>query len=200
GVSATSCETDSITGTRRSPRRSVCALGASFSQTKPSYGDSTMTLRVNRPRLARFHPRLEALEDRTVPTTLSITDAPLNEIGDVSAFIAPGSGGLNTPRDLVLGPDGNIYVSSQGTNSVLRYSGTTGAFLGTFVTSGSGGLGMPDGVAFGPDGNFYVASGDSDAILKYDGTTGAFLSAFVPPGSGGLDSPRGIVFGPDGNL
>src|SRR5262245_24977967 len=52
-------------------------------------------------------PTLEALEDRTVPATISVADASLSEIGNVSTLIAPGSGGLNAPSGLVQGPDGN---------------------------------------------------------------------------------------------
>ena len=79
----------------------------------------------------------------------------INEIGNVSAFVAAGSGGLSAPKDLVLGPDGNVYVASSGTNSVIRYT-PTGQLLGTFVAAGSGGLSSPYGLAFGPDGNLYV--------------------------------------------
>lgn len=35
---------------------------------------------------------------------------------------------LNNRTDLTLWPDGNLYVASLGTNQVLRYNGTTGAF------------------------------------------------------------------------
>src|SRR6516164_4856383 len=78
----------------------------------------------------RFTPRrlhIEALEDRTVPTTISVASATLNEIGNVSAFIAAGSGGLSSPSALTLGPDGNLYVAENG-GAVLRYNGTTGAY------------------------------------------------------------------------
>ena len=153
----------------------------------------------------RFGNRLylERLEERELmagDVSITVADFDINEIGDVSTFIASGSGGLSAPRSLVQGPDGNIYVASAGNHSVLRYSGTTGAFLNTFVAAGSGGLNSPDGVAFGPDGNFYVASGGTDSILKYNGASGAFISAFVPSGSGGLDNPRGLRFGPSGSL
>jgi DNA-binding beta-propeller fold protein YncE len=149
---------------------------------------------------ARRRPQLEALEDRTVPTTISVANASMNEIGNVSALVAPGSGGLSGPKDLVLGPDGNIYVSSSVNNSVIRYT-PSGQLIGTFVTAGSGGLSSPFGLAFGPDGNLYVASyGGPYAIYEYNGSTGAFLSTFVAPGSGGLVQPSSIAFGPDGNL
>ena len=32
------------------------------------------------------------------------------------------------------GRDGNLYVASSGLKSILRYDGTTGAFIDTFVT------------------------------------------------------------------
>jgi DNA-binding beta-propeller fold protein YncE len=145
---------------------------------------------------------LETLEDRTVPTvSISVAGATLNEIGSPSAFISAGSGGLSSPLGITLGPDGNLYVAGNG-GAVLRYNGTTGAYLNTFVPKGSGGLAFTnyDGLAFGPDGNLYVGSGATNQVLEYNGSTGAFIKAFVTAGSGGLDTPTGVTFGPDGNL
>jgi hypothetical protein len=127
-------------------------------------------------------------------------------------FVPTGSGGLSHPTGMVFGPDGqgdgklDLYVSSAGTNSILRYDGTTGAFLGAFVPSGSGGLDHPRGLVIGPDGNLYVVSGTltgGDAVLRFQGPTGpapgAFLGTFVAVGSGGLVSAdTALLFGPDG--
>jgi DNA-binding beta-propeller fold protein YncE len=63
-------------------------------------------------------------------------------------------------------------VVSQTTNNVLRYNGSTGAFMGVFASGG--GLTMPIGLAFGPDGNLYVGT-RSGNIIRYNGTTGAFI-------------------------
>jgi streptogramin lyase len=158
-------------------------------------------LREARHRLVLHRLGLEALEDRTVPTTISVAGASLNEIGSPSAFITAGSGGLSSPLGITLGPDGNLYVAGNG-GAVLRYNSTTGAYLNTFVAPGSGGLAYTnyDGLAFGPDGNLYVASGLTNQVLEYKGGTGAFLRAFVAAGSGGLNTPTGVMFGPDGNL
>jgi DNA-binding beta-propeller fold protein YncE len=126
-------------------------------------------------------------------------------------FVPLGSGGLSIPTQLVFGPSVedagrlDLYVVSTGTDSVLRYDGTTGNFLGEFVASGSGGLEGPVTMAFGPDGDLYVADFYSTdlAVKRFEGpsglTPGAFVDTFVTAGSGGLRAPSGLIFGPDGN-
>jgi DNA-binding beta-propeller fold protein YncE len=105
------------------------------------------------------------------------------------------------PNSLNFGHDKNLYVSDGffGTNSVLRYNGTTGAYIGVFATGG--GLNVPQDLIFGPDGNLFVHSVLTNRVLRYDGTTGAPLPAagqaeatFVPNDGGSL------AFGSDGNL
>jgi streptogramin lyase len=125
----------------------------------------------------------------------------------LDTFVDSGVGGLNGARGLLLGPDGNLYVNSFNSDSVMRYDGTTGAPLpapgqtgATFVPTGSGGLQGPAGLILGRDGNLYVVSQANNSVLRYSGTTGDFIDVFVPAGSGGLQVPRGLVFGPDGNL
>src|SRR5262245_19358042 len=132
-------------------------------------------------------------------------------------FVPLGSGGLTHPFGMVFGPSIghpnklDLYVGNYNANApdgILRYDGTTGAFLGTFVPDGSGGLDTPLSLTFGPDGNLYVASfagrtGETSAVLRYQGpagkTPGAFIDVFVPTGSGGLLGAQGVLFGPDGN-
>jgi DNA-binding beta-propeller fold protein YncE len=111
-------------------------------------------------------------------------------------FVPSGTGTLNGTSKLVFGPDGNLYVSSQNNDRILRYDGTTGSFIDIFVAAGSGGLDVPVGLDFGPDGNLYVASNLS-AVRRYDGSTGAYIDAFVPSG---LGNPTGLLFGPDDDL
>jgi DNA-binding beta-propeller fold protein YncE len=105
-----------------------------------------------------------------------------------------------SPWDLTFGPNGNLFVSSRYTNSVLEYNGTTGAFVRTFASGG--GLIQPLGLAFGPNGDLFVSCSPltgapgCNSVLEYNGTTGAFVRAFVTSGSGGLQGPNFLTFGP----
>ncbi len=87
-------------------------------------------------------------------------------------------------EQFAFGPDGNLYVSRLS-GEILRFNGTTGAYIDIFATPGTQGAGWPNGptgVAFGPDGNLYVTRVDS--VIRYDGTTGAYIDDFVPAGNG----------------
>ena len=95
---------------------------------------------------------------------------------------------------MALGPDGDLYVTGFTDSAVLRFSVTTGDFLGVFVAAGAGGLDGPLSLAFGPDGNLYVGSSHTHQVLRYNGATGAFLDAFVDAGEGGLSGPFEILF------
>ena len=108
-------------------------------------------------------------------------------------------GGLQGPTSLAFGSDGNLYVASYNTSSVLEYSGTNGSFIQAFVPGGAGGLLNPVGMVF-HNGDLFVASQGNSQILEYNAATGASLGAFVASGFGGLALPSGLTFGPDGNL
>jgi DNA-binding beta-propeller fold protein YncE len=112
----------------------------------------------------------------------------------VDTFVAKGSGGLGPAHGLAFGPDGNLYVADNLRDRVLRFDGTTGAFVGAIDS------GHPTGLTFGPDGNLYVSDGDHGRVLKHDGATGAFLGNFIATGYGGLVDPHGLVFRDDGKL
>lgn len=119
--------------------------------------------------------------------------------GNILQLFGSTTDGLSEPYQAILGPDGNIYVSGQDSDNVLRYL-SDGTFDKVFVAPGSGGLDLPLGLTFGPDGNLFVTSTGTHQVLRYDGSTGVFIDAFVTAGSGGLNGPSGLLFGSDGRL
>jgi len=88
-----------------------------------------------------------------------------------------------------------LVINNASSPAVLRYNGSTGAFVGKFSSFS----GMGYSMTYGPDGNLYV--GTSNNISRYDGQTGAFLNVFVPTTNGTTNPrPLDMTFGPDGNL
>ena len=118
------------------------------------------------------------------------TGVPHPAAGQGGAIFVPGKqGGFNTT--IAFDTYGVLYVGSGASPDILRYDGTTGAFLGTFVPNGATGK-----FSFGPDGNLYVLNYLGQSVSRYNGTTGAFIDTLVAPGSGGLGRPSGLVFKP----
>jgi sugar lactone lactonase YvrE len=94
----------------------------------------------------------------------------------------------------------DLLVSSSYDGGVMRYNGTTGAFLGDFVPPGYGDLYHPHGLLIDADGNLLVVSVEDYRVARFDRMTGEFLGDFVPSGSGGVNRPVDVIFGLDGNL
>jgi DNA-binding beta-propeller fold protein YncE len=57
----------------------------------------------------------------------------------VTTFVAPGSGGLDSPAGILLHPDsGNVLVVNQATDQVLEYDGSAGEFVGVLASGTPG--------------------------------------------------------------
>lgn len=108
----------------------------------------------------------------------------------VSQFTSrPDYSTVEYPREMVVGPDGVLYVCSALGDAILRYDVETGRFLGVHVSSG---LNNPTHMVFDSQGRLYVASADTDQVIRYS-ADGLGSTVFAT----GIDT-RGLVFSPDG--
>lgn len=116
------------------------------------------------------------------------TGEPFPAPGQGGAFFAAGDNG-----PITFGPNGDLYVTFQCRN-VVRYNGTTGAFINTFVTAEQVPLPADQciaGMAFGPDRSFYII-GYFSTVYRYNGKTGAFINSYGTGRRGTL----GLTFAP----
>jgi hypothetical protein len=107
----------------------------------------------------------------------------------------PASAGISFPTGIAVGPDGDIYVSSNATGSILRFDGQTGASLGVFASELP-----PAQLAFGPDGNLYVSEFFGENVRKYDAHAGTDFGQFLGYAATGLTSAQGLAFAANGDL
>jgi sugar lactone lactonase YvrE len=121
----------------------------------------------------------------------------------IGNFVLPSRNGLESPTQIVFGPDGDLYVANgikpDGTppvaTAVLRYDGASGEFIDVFSAGFPGGVVQ---IAFGPDGDLYGTLGPANLVFRADGDTGTW-SLFAGAGSP-LNFASGLAFGPDGDL
>ena len=91
---------------------------------------------------------------------------------------------LSNPDDLLLAPDGSIYLSDVGDGTVRRYTNEGGLKL---VLSG---LVEPEGMVFLPDGSLVIAEQGRNRLVRYNlgtQTLTPFLNLTNTTGQAGVD-------------
>jgi DNA-binding beta-propeller fold protein YncE len=96
---------------------------------------------------------------------------------------------LLAPARIAEGPDGRLYVTDPGVNSVF-------VFRNLLPEAELGGLAKPLGVAVDGAGNIYVGNDDRRNIEVYD----AYGVKQREIGFGEIQMPNDLALGPDGNL
>lgn len=84
--------------------------------------------------------------------------------------------GLFVPSSIAIGPDNNIYVAANFSQSVFRFDGQTFAPLGAYAFfPGS----SPGTIRFSPSGELYMADAANGNIRKFQGPGGVTPGAYI---------------------
>ncbi len=109
-----------------------------------------------------------------------------------------GNGYFQTPRDIVVDKEGNIYIVDSRNHRIQKFS-SEGVFLTTWGKEGDkpGQFKEPCGIDIGPDGNIYVADTWNGRVQIFD-STGKFIKEFGK--ERGMWGPRDLAVDRDGNI
>lgn len=115
-------------------------------------------------------------------------------MSSISSFVTA-TGGLNSPFDLAFDSAGNLFVSNQGDNTILKFSpdGTRSVFASTV-------LNIPTGLAFDSVGNLYAANYGDNTIAKFTPEGLGSIFASGGNGSGGVFRPHYLAFTDDAGM
>jgi len=104
------------------------------------------------------------------PTTGALVAGPSDD-----AFVrAADNGSLSWATGLSFGPDGNLYVGSYSTDEVLRFDGTTGAYIDVYADTSTGPLDGTEGLAFAPGHQVTVVDFSAPTVANLAGDTLAY--------------------------
>lgn len=87
-----------------------------------------------------------------------------------------------------------FFLSSYGTDQVMRFDQETGELLGVLDSPVPG----PFASFVAPNWDFFVAAQNTGAVYRFNGETSELIDVFVNEGSGGLSSPTAPILTPDG--
>ncbi|MFL5331149.1 MAG: hypothetical protein ACJ8C4_19835 [Gemmataceae bacterium] len=132
--------------------------------------------------------------DVLVPLNINGKFDRFNSNGTFLGIVAQGNG-MNRPYDVTFGPSGDLFVADSAVNSIMRFDGTTGAFVGGFTPVNTSVNFIS--LAFGPNGDLFTGGSDNK-IHRFSGTSGADLGVFAQ--GGGLNLPTDLAFAPNGDL
>ncbi|MFJ2776966.1 hypothetical protein [Kitasatospora sp. NPDC087315] len=167
-------------------------------------------------------------EDNQRVRRVSASDGTITTVAGTGKRGYGGDGGpatraqLNSPTEVAVGPQGDLYIVDQGNHRVRRVSAsdgtiTTVAGTGKEGHDGDGGpatraqLNSPDGVALSPQGDLYIADEGNQRVRRVSASDGTIttVAGTGKEGHGGdggpatraqLDSPAAVALSPQGDL
>jgi hypothetical protein len=103
--------------------------------------------------------------------------------------------GVSVVRDVLIGPDANLYVADRETNAVTIYEPGTGRRVDVIRSEH---LSKPIHLALDPS-NHYLLIGNSgdNSVARFEFAT-KICSILIPSGACNLNGPAGMGFGQDG--
>ncbi len=93
--------------------------------------------------------------------TPTITNSPITTHPQIAVLAK----NLSEPDDLLLAPDGSIYLSDVGDGTIQRYTKENGSQI--YLS----GFNEPEGMVFLPDGSLIIAEQGKNRLVRYDPTS-----------------------------
>lgn len=122
--------------------------------------------------------------------------------GTVTAFDGLGGStqiatGLTNPSDMVLGTDGNLYITNTGANSIAKVTGPSTVSPAVSQITPALSLNSPTGI-FETGSEVYVTDTGNNRVVAFraDGTFPSVIFSSATPGAPAIGSLQGIVVNP----
>jgi DNA-binding beta-propeller fold protein YncE len=95
-----------------------------------------------------------------------------------------GGGVLRFPQAVAVGPDGNVYVTDQGSHLIQKFT-PAGQWLADIGNAGTrpGELTAIGAIAVTGDDQVVVADGGSNRVVRFNGVTGELIGSWGGPGT-----------------
>jgi sugar lactone lactonase YvrE/subtilisin-like proprotein convertase family protein len=111
---------------------------------------------------------------------------------------------LNKPMGLAIDTVGGanlLLVANSGTNQILAFDLTSGAFVRVFASAANAPFVSPQELTVNATDNTLYVTNSNNTILRFNLATGAYMETLVPANNnsannGGLSNPNAIAIGP----
>ena len=131
-------------------------------------------------------PTGTAIRTSTPSATPTTTASPFNTAPQAIIL----ADHLSNPDDLLLAPDGSIYLSDVGDGTVKRYTSAAGLQL---VLSG---LAVPEGMVILPDGSLIIAEQGKNRLVRYNLDTQTLTPFLDLTNTTGQEGADGLAWDP----